>query len=266
MQQIARELNNSETAFILPAGAADHDLHIRYFTPRVEVPICGHATMAALHIYATEQQLTEADLRIKTGAGILPMSIRQVDGRYLISMQQGQIQLENPFTSPLQEQIIAALGAEQSMILSTSPLQIVSTGHSKVMIPFRDRRDIDALKPNMSALSALSRQIGCNGYFAFTVLPDQPELTTYGRMFAPAIGIDEDPVTGNANGPLGAYLVAHGLVEIDRPVLNFTATQGHAVQRPGQMQVEVEIREGKAGKVRIEGTAVTVYSTELTLE
>ncbi|GAA0891335.1 hypothetical protein GCM10009122_10140 [Fulvivirga kasyanovii] len=85
-------------------------------------------------------------------------------------------------------------------------------------------------------------------------------------MFAPAIGIAEDPVTGNANGPLGAYLIHHHLVKPDGATFQFTATQGNAMQRPGSMKVMVDIVNGKPAKVRIKGTAVIVFSTTLKLD
>lgn len=82
------------------------------------------------------------------------------------------------------------------------PVQVVSTGHSKVMVPLKSRDLLNSLAPDMPLLSDFSRQIGCNGVFPFVVGNDQI-FCTHGRMFASAIGIDEGPVAGNANGPAG---------------------------------------------------------------
>lgn len=90
------------------------------------------------------------------------------------------------------------------------PIQVATTGHSKVMIPLKPEVDIDALSPDLNALTAISKQIGCNGFFPFQIRPGKNE--TDGRMFSPAIGIVEDPVTGNANGPMGAWLVHHNVL------------------------------------------------------
>ena len=86
-----------------------------------------------------------------------------------------------------------------------------------------------------------------------------PGILTHGRMFAPAIGITEDPVTGNANGPLGAYIVKHKLVAVTGNNFSFTAKQGEALQRPGTMKVSVEIKNDEPVKVEITGTAIVVF-------
>ena len=83
------------------------------------------------------------------------------------------------------------------------PMEIVSTGHSKIMVPLTPTADLDGIEPDLDALTEISRRTGCHGFFPFAVRPHSQE--TDGRMFAPAIGIPEDPVTGNANGPMGAY-------------------------------------------------------------
>lgn len=265
MQCIARELNNSETAFLLQGNGSDHDLHIRYFTPTIEVPICGHATIASMYVHALQQRLSSCTVRIKTKVGVLPISINEVEGNYYITMEQAAPVFEPSFDQEMTRAIAEALGTKVAYLSNVAPVQIVSTGHSKVMIPMNDVREIDQLQPNMSRLAELSTQIGCNGYFVFAVVQSSPEYVTYGRMFAPAIGIAEDPVTGNANGPLGAYLLHHHLVKPDDSTFQFTATQGNAVRRPGKMKVMVDVADGKPSKVKIEGTAVIVFSTSVEL-
>jgi len=118
----------------------------------------------------------------------------------------------------------------------------------------------------MDELSAISSQVGCNGYYVFTLHPDE-DVLVHGRMFAPAIGISEDPVTGNANGPLGSYLVHYGicrLLELDNQ-LSFSALQGEAIKRDGGMRVHVKIDNKKPVLVQIVGQAVVVFKTEIEL-
>lgn len=265
MLDIARELNNSETAFVLK-GDQEYDLHIRYFTPKAEVPVCGHATIAAIYVYALQHALPTGTIKIKTQVGILPIHIQEVEGEYEITMEQASPVFESPLDELVTSAIVEALGLNKQMINNHSPVQIVSTGHSKVLIPVKEEDDINSLNPDLYQLSQLSREISCNGYFVFCITQTSPEYVTYGRMFAPAIGIAEDPVTGNANGPMGAYLIHHHLVKPDGATFQFTATQGNAMQRPGSMKVLVDIVNGKPAKVRIKGTAVIVFSTTLKLD
>lgn len=203
MQLIARELNNSETSFLFSPDDKDCDGVIRYFTPKTEVPTCGHATIAAMYAKALEDDLDSCVLRIKTKIGILPFEIIRENGDYKVIMTQGRFELSPTFDSETTKKLILALGLERSDLNNKCPIQIASTGHSKVMIGIKDRKKLNDLSPNFNDLASLSKLINCNGYFVFTFDSDIPEILTYGRMFAPAIGINEDPVTGNANGPLG---------------------------------------------------------------
>ncbi|RQO63728.1 PhzF family isomerase [Variovorax sp. KBW07] len=263
MQDLARELKHSETAFVWRADADDHDLRIRYFTPTTEVPLCGHATIAAHFARATALQLGEATLRQKTGAGIQTVGIsRNATGGHRIVMHQGAPVFEAPLEGALRERIVAALGLAPGDVPASLPVQVVSTGHSKVMVPLTPRVDLDALRPDMRALSLLSREIGCNGYFVFQQ-PAGEEAVTDGRMFAPAIGIMEDPVTGNANGPLGAYLVRHKLMAHDGRALRFQGRQGRALRRDGIVHVEVMIANGEPVAVSIAGDACILFSASL---
>lgn len=263
MQQIARELNNSETAFLL-CGNDSCDVHVRFFTPTREVPICGHATVSAHYTRALELGIKEPTTVLqKTGAGILPVDILPLEnGDFEIRMTQGEISVE-PLKG-VEEALCAALGISPDDLRQDCPIAIASTGHSKVMVGIRDRDLLHSLNPNQQALAALSAQIGCNGYYVFTLSPDE-DILVHGRMFAPAIGIAEDPVTGNANGPLGAYLCHYGLIDVSGDSADFTAMQGEAIGRRGQMNVHVELSGGKPSKVQISGRAVVAFQTELTI-
>jgi PhzF family phenazine biosynthesis protein len=265
MQAIAREMNNSETAFILPPTAGDHEVWIRFFTPAIEVPSCGHATIAAHYARALEMRLPTCTVIQKIGAGILPVEIIREEGDYRIVMTQGAIEFGEPFSGGQHDEIVAALGLDQGDLDDRCPVQIVSTGHSKVLVGIRERTVLDRLRPDLARLTELSRRIGCNGYFVFVLTDGSGEALSHGRMFAPAIGIAEDPVTGNANGPLGAYLVRHRLVPAAGDRLAFKARQGEAIGRTGTVEVTVEITEGHPTVVRVGGRAVVVFKTEIEL-
>lgn len=265
MQKIARELNNSETAFILSPEDNTHDVHVRFFTPTKEVPICGHATIAAHYARAIENNFSTIRILQKTGAGILPVDILREDDDYRIIMTQGQISFGDAIEGKSREILMDALGITAQDLREDCPIRIVSTGHSKVMIGIKSMELLHKLQPNLAALSKLSTEIGCNGYYVFTLNPNESPMV-HGRMFAPAVGINEDPVTGNANGPLGAYIVRYGLAPHNEKELSYTAMQGEAIGRAGSMLVQVKIDHNEPAEVKITGNAVIAFKTELMLE
>ncbi|MCV9926089.1 PhzF family isomerase [Flavobacterium sp. LS1R49] len=263
MQQIARELNNSETAFLFSPDSEDCDGVIRYFTPSTEVPICGHATIAAMYAKAHEDNLDSCVLKFKTKIGILPFEIIKNNGDYQILMTQGNFELSPAFNEDITTRMITALGLEESDRNEKCPIQIASTGHSKVMIGIKSRTKLNALSPNYNALANLSKEINCNGYFVFTFDSDDKDILTYGRMFAPGIGINEDPVTGNANGPLGGYLVQNKIVDFKNDTFEFNGRQGEKIDRLGVIKVKVKIENNKPVLIQIKGDAVVVFRAEI---
>ena len=265
MLKIARELNNSETAFLFSGSGEEYDVRVRFFTPVCEVPICGHATIAAHYVRAMEKKMTSGVVLQKTGAGILPVEVLMKNGNYTITMTQGKVQVEKPLSSSVQSDIRTALKIPAEKLNKDCPIAIASTGHSKVMIGITDLQLLHSLTPDMAALTQISSRIGCNGYYVFTLHPEAQPLV-HGRMFAPAIGICEDPVTGNANGPLGAYLVTYGLFGKGEMSFAFEALQGEAIGRAGTVGVFVTILNGKPVEVKITGEAVVAFSTEMEIE
>ncbi|CAM1369088.1 Uncharacterized isomerase CA_C3446 [Tenacibaculum litoreum] len=263
MQLIARELNNSETAFILSSNSKDYDGIIRYFTPTTEVPICGHATIAAIYVKALEEQLNSCVLNMKTSIGILPIEVVKNNSNYQIIMTQGKFELSPEFDATTTKKLLNALGLQNSDRDKRYPIQIASTGHSKVMIGIKSNEKLNQLVPNMDALKTLSKQINCNGYFVFTLNTDSENTLTNGRMFAPAIGIQEDPVTGNANGPLGGYLVQNKIIDFNGSIFEFTGRQGEKMQRSGNIFVRVETTKNIPTKIQIKGSAVPVFRTKI---
>jgi PhzF family phenazine biosynthesis protein len=263
MQEIARELNNSETAFILSPTASDHDVYIRFFTPKVEVPSCGHATISAHIVRALENKLPSCKVRQRIGIGILPVDIIKDDYGYKIIMTQGAIDISPPLTGTNQNDILKAIGLTLKDLDDRCPIQIASTGSSKVMIGIKSREKLNLLTPDMKGLTNISKTVGSNGYFVFTLNFDDNEILTHSRMFAPAMGIPEDPVTGNGNGPLGAYLVYHNILKASNGTVMFMGKQGEAVGRPGIVAVTVKVKDGKPFKVQVGGRGTVAFKTEI---
>ncbi len=263
MQQIARERNNSETAFILSPSESDHEVWIRFFTPTMEVPTCGHATIAAHYVRAKETDIKSGKLIHKIGIGKLPIEIVPENGDLKILMTQGKAEVSEPLEEGTVNKIFKAIGISSADINQECPVQIVSTGSSKVIIGIKRAEVLNALTPSFLRLKKISEEINCKGYFLFTFDTKRKDVLTSARMFAPALGINEDPVTGNGNGPLGAYLVHNSLAEHDGKTLSFRGEQGVALERTGYVDVDVTIDNGIPVKVVVGGRAVVVFQTEI---
>jgi PhzF family phenazine biosynthesis protein len=266
MQAIARELNNSETAFVMRAQSPEHDLRIRYFSPRMEVPFCGHATIASHYVRSLVGNLPSHNVRQEALAGIIDVVITRHGDDIRVSMRQLPPEFGPPLSNEIASRVARALGAQPSDLRDDCPVQVVNTAHSKILVGLRSRDVLLGLKPDPLALTQLSREIGSNGYHVFVMDAVEPGVLTTCRMFAPAIGVAEDPVTGNGNGPLGAFLVQHHLVEHPQNgAWSFRSAQGHCVSRPGIADVTVEIENGRPTRVHVAGTAVVVFKTVISL-
>nr|WP_281718825.1 PhzF family phenazine biosynthesis isomerase [Pandoraea apista] len=192
------------------------------------------------------------------------IKVIRCSGDYRIAMHHGLISFEPELGPDLRHRIGRALGLAADELISDLPVQIVSTRHSKVMVPLGDGTDLDGITPDNKALVKISSEIGCNGFFPFLIRRNGANATD-GRMFAPAIGIDEDPVTGNANGPLGAYLVRYGPMCHDGRTLKFEGHQERAMHREGVVHGEVDIEESQPKLVKIQGNAVNLFTVPFDL-
>lgn len=263
MQRIARELNNSETAFIFNSDSQEYDVEVRFFTPTAEVPICGHATIAAHYVRAIEKNAESERVIQKTKAGILPVDIVKQGDDYSIIMTQGKPEVSDPFNDDMRKEIAEALCINIDELCKEYPIAIASAGHSKVMVTINSNETLHGLKPDSQKLIKISEKIGCNGFYIFTLNPDD-DFLVHGRMFAPAIGIAEDLVTGNANGPLGAYLVHYNILQNENDeCFDFDIIQGEAIKRDGTMHVHVKKENGEPVLIQITGNAVVAFKTEI---
>jgi trans-2,3-dihydro-3-hydroxyanthranilate isomerase len=254
MQAIARELNLSETAFVLPSQVAD--FRVRFFTPLKEIPLAGHPTIATMHALVEEGRIDLAGepRRVvqELSIGVLPVDLsRDAEGRTRVLMTQARPE----FGRRMDRSVLAeALGIDVHGMLPDVPVQVVSTGTPQVMAPVRSLAVLRNLRPNFQRLSDLE-QVG--HYFSahvFTLEAMEPGNRAHSRHFAASAGIPEDPVTGSATGGMAAYLWRYGLVR-ERA---YRVEQGHIIGRPGYVDVEVDAEGDEPTGVRIGGTAVTV--------
>jgi len=263
MRRVAREINASETAFVFEEPGDGYDVEVRFFTPTREVPVCGHATVAAHYVRAIERGYRSGVVRMRTKAGILPVEVLPEGDDLFVVMTQGAVEFGPVLEGDDRAALLAGLGVGSADLEPGLPIRIVSTGHGKVMVPLASRARLDALDPDDSALAALSGRIGCNGFYAFALDSGEPGALASGRMFAPAIGIREDPVTGNANGPLGAYLTRYGRIPARADGYRFRIKQGEAMDRRGYMDVTVYSDGGEPVRVTIGGRAHVAFAATL---
>ena len=260
MQAIAREMNLSETVFAFPPEGPGHDLSVRFFSPTAEVPLCGHATVALHHVRAVELGEPCGRTVQKTKAGLVPVETIREGGLVRVSFAMRNIEFCEVMGREERARILAALGAAPDDLDGRCPMQRVYSG---VMIGLKNAACLNNLSPDMKALASLSRELGFDDFVPFTLEAVEPGITTQVRVFAPAMGIDEDPVTGSANGPLAAYLVKHRLVEWEGEEFRFLSRQGTAIGRPGIVHLCVKIRDGEPAEVSVGGDAVVVFRTQI---
>jgi PhzF family phenazine biosynthesis protein len=259
MQTIAREMNLSETVFLLRPDRAGADYRARIFTPSSELPFAGHPTIAAAHAHVTREvaagRVAPATLRQECGIGIVPVERRERDGRSFLVMTQGRPE-RRPVEIAMAER--AALLRCDAASLPDLPVEIVSTGIPWVVLPVGDPQAVAGMTPDLAAIGACCSRWNAVGLAAFAPRGLVPGTHLKLRCFAPGEAVAEDPVTGSANGCVAAYVAAHGLLGRGRELV-YWAEQGAEVHRPGRVYLECS-RTGKGDEwlIRVGGHAVTV--------
>jgi PhzF family phenazine biosynthesis protein len=260
MQTIAEEIN-AETAFVLAAQNSDHDMQVRFFTPQREAHFVGHATVAAQYVRAKKDGAPKGTLRQLTGAGIIEVDVFQADGDFRVALRQSPPSLGPIIPDHHRTQVLNALGISSTTLHKDCPLQIMVKGSPRLLVGLQSTEMLGSIKPDMAELTRLTPHVGADGYFVFAL--DETETSTHSRMFCPALGIPEDPVSGNAHGMLGVYLVTNGILKPKDNKIRFRGHQGQFVKRPGIVDVQVDCIGKVAESVRIEGDAVIVFEAEL---
>lgn len=238
MQKIANELKLPESAFLLPTDHPNADFRVRYFTPTEEINFCGHATVGLSWLLATKYGWMEkADqLTFETNVGLIPVKwIKENDKLVQVSMRQISPTVKE---FPLEKGIIADLvGINPSDIDDRYPIKLAHTGNWHLLVPVISRRAIDAADPKLKSLGNMNKdyQIATTHLFTYDTTDG---LNLYTRGFGPGVGIDEDPVTGSANGALAGYLYMEQLVS-RKEKHQLIIGQGHAIGRPGTLYVTI---------------------------
>jgi trans-2,3-dihydro-3-hydroxyanthranilate isomerase len=244
MQRLARELNLSETVFALPPRKGG-DAWIRIFTPGSELPFAGHPVLGSAFVLAGERDVVE----LETGLGKVPVALeRAPDGAVVF----GRMRQPLPTLEPFEQQaaLLQALGLTSSAL----PIEGYDNGPHNVYVALEDEAAVAALTPDQGALAALGRyNVSC---FAGA------GASWKTRMFAPSIGVGEDPATGSAAGPLALHLARHGAIEFGQEIV---IAQGAEIGRPSKLHARVEGSRERVELVEVGGAAVIVARGEFTL-
>ncbi len=272
MMRIAREMNLSETVFVLENGSDDSRVlrRLRIFTPIREIPFAGHPIVGTWNALAREGVVPlPADgagwQRIfhEVGIGVLPVDIEFKDGQPVqVVMTQGPFEiLDEIDDAHEQAEVALALGLAREDLDESLPIQSITTGLSCLAVPVRSLADLRDCRINATLLAEIYTRRGATGCHAFSrETLEVGASRAHARFFAPGDNIPEDPATGSACGALGAYLVHHdGLtLEPENGRYKFVIEQGDFIKRPSRINLNVQGQKGRVEEVTVGGPSVLV--------
>lgn len=248
MQTIAANLGFSETAFVQKSENAD--FKVRFFTPNMEVDLCGHATIATFYLLLEKGIIKQGEYTQETKAGKLKIKIQ--DKNVLMN------QTLPIYSEKLEKKEIAeSLNINEKDFSDVSPIQIVSTGLRDILIPIKKLEVLEKINPNFEKITEISKQHNCVGFHIFNL---ESKGTARVRNFGPLYGIPEESATGTSNGALACYLFEYKLIDnFD----NLIFEQGYSMNKPSEILASLIIKDGKITEVKIGGTANLVEEKEL---
>lgn len=280
MQQIAREMNLSETVFVRPPQDARALRRLRIFTPTMELPLAGHPVVGAWNALARADfgGIVEAPaggdgvVRVlqELGVGVLPVDVEFKNGEpSRVVMTQAGFVAGAPVTGEAERAEIArSIGLSIEDLDSALPIQTIATGIPTLAVPLRSLDALGQCQVESSLVTRTLTSADAFSLYAFTRETFGNSSAAHARLFAPAGGIMEDPATGSAAGSLGAYLVHHAALDgtshrAASGVYKFTIEQGDFMKRPSRIGVEIEGAAGAIETVRVGGESVVVATGEL---
>ena len=247
MQATARELNLSESVFVLPADTPDTDACVRIFTPLTELPFAGHPVLGAA--FALGQESGATSVRLQTAAGVVPVALEREDERIAFGEMDQPLPVLEAFDQV--PQLLEVLDIDATEL----PVEAYRNGPVHVFVALGQTAAVANLRPNPTALAALGRiGVSC---FAQT---ESGRVKT--RMFAPGLGVAEDPATGSAAGALALHLARHGQLA---PGLQVEIHQGEEIGRPSTLYARVQGTPANPNRVLVGGSAILVAHGEYRL-
>lgn len=269
MQRLAKEINFSETTFVFPPRLVGTDAHMRIFTPEAEIPMAGHPTVGSTFALAHTGLIPPRTPQFvfELGIGPTPVELEWQDDKLSFVWM---VQPVPQFGSILQEPEAAAraLGLKSADLCTDLPIQLVSAGVEFLYLPVRSRDAVDSAVFDRLAFQRLFEEelgVAERGVLLFcpeTLRDADAAPGAYTRMFAPVLGVPEDPATGGASGPLAAYLFHHQAVSSDQ-ARNLLSLQGFKMGRPSQISMRLETEGTKILSSRVGGQSVLVSTGDI---
>lgn len=267
MQAIAREMNFSESVFVLPATDPQALARIRIFTPQIELPFAGHPVIGATFALAEAGYIhpsSVSPVTLEVGVGPLAIELLFADGRLSFAWMQQPTPAFQAWTGD-REALAAALSLTQADLRADLPIERASSGVPFVLIPIASEQALNRAQPTGSLATALNDSERHTGAYLFTAPSESREQPVSARMFASGMGIVEDAATGSAAGPLGAYLTRHGLARVTDGEARITIAQGVRMGRHSRLEVAIAQEDGMISRVRVGGESVVVAQGEFLL-
>ena len=276
MLKIAREMNLSETVFVLESENPEVLRRLRIFTPTREIPFAGHPVVGTWNALAREGVVPLPEggtgwqrIHHEVGIGVLPVDIEFKDGQPVqVVMTQGSFEiLDEVDDGHEQAEIARALGLAREDLDENLPIQVITTGLSCMAVPIRSLADLRSCRVNAALLAEIYTRRGATGCHAFT--RETLEIgasRAHARFFAPADNIAEDPATGSACGALGGYLVHHGALSLEPERdgrYKFVIEQGDFIHRPSRINLDVKGAPQAVQEVKVGGPSVLVAKGEV---
>lgn len=253
MRKIAAILGFSETAFVLQSNVAD--FKVRFFTPKEEVDLCGHATIATFYTMASLGILKPGSYKQETKAGILGIEINEDNS---IKMNQSVPM----FLGIVDKGEIADSLNIKALQMSNDLLpQVVSTGLRDIMVPVKSIEILNEMKPDMEKIKKISQKYHAVGYHVFA-LESLHGAHAHCRNFAPLYDIPEESATGTSNGALGCYLYHYGKID-SKQVTNMVFEQGYSMNKPSEIRVSLSVQENEILEVKVGGIARNLVLAEV---
>lgn len=260
MQDIAREMNYSETTFLLPPESGG-DYRVRIFTPNRELPFAGHPIVGTAYVIVAEKMKRWSEpqtaVTLEAGVGPVPVLVDTSGGRAGRSTMTQPLPVTRGSYSDIPK-LAKALSLNASVIEDTGlPVETIFNGLAVMIVPVANRAAIESIKVDGGALQVISNEADASTVLTYALDTVLPTSTVHCRVFAPAAGVHEDAATGSANGPLGFYLVKHKLIE-PRPTTAIVSEQGFEMKRPSLLyiDVDVDLTNGTVTEVRVGGGVV----------
>lgn len=266
MQNFAKEMNYSETTFLLPSTRTDCEFRVRIFTPVRELPFAGHPivgtgyVLGARNLVGLQGKVKRINLDVKVGVVPVDLEIKN-DQIQRTTMTQPRPSFLSVFEDQLR--VAEALGIDVEHIKNTElPIEVISTGLPVMIIPVDSLTTIQNLKVNIDRLLPICSETGAQTVLVFTREVIQPRANVHCRVFAPAAGVFEDAATGSANGPFGCYLVKHNIV-VTPPKTSIISEQGFEMNRPSTLYLDIDGEGENITSVKVGGDVIIVAEGEM---